>query len=54
MNFNYGKEITVAMAHRTREVLLARRALCAAAGIHTTTVVMLLACLAIPIHAVLA
>lgn len=52
MNFNHGREITVAMAHRTREALMARRALFAAAGIHATAVVMLLACLAISIHAV--
>jgi hypothetical protein len=45
------KEITVALACRTREVLMARKALFAAATIHMTTVVILLAGLAILVHA---
>jgi hypothetical protein len=49
---NVGKsEITVALARRTREVIKARKALYAAATIHTTTILMLLACFAVPLHA---
>ncbi|MDD1706024.1 MAG: hypothetical protein LUQ12_03170 [Methanoregulaceae archaeon] len=48
------KEITVALAYRTKEVIMARKALYAAATIHTTTILMLLACLAVPLHAVYA
>jgi hypothetical protein len=52
MNFN-GREITAVMARRTREALMARKALNAAAAIHTTTVVLLFICLAVPLHPVL-
>ena len=52
MNFN-GREITAAMARRTKEALMARKALNAAAVIHTTTFVMLFVCLAVPLHPVL-
>ncbi|MDD1707338.1 MAG: hypothetical protein LUO81_03980 [Methanoregulaceae archaeon] len=45
------KEISVA-ACRTREVLMARTALFAAATIHMTSVVILLAGLAVLLHAV--
>lgn len=45
------KEITVALACRTREVLMARKALFAAATIHMMTVVILLAGLAVLLHA---
>lgn len=45
------KEISVALASRTREVLMARKALFAAAMIHMTTVVILLAGLAILLYA---
>lgn len=48
------REITVALAHRTKEVILAQKALYAAATIHTATILMLLACFAIPMHAVCA
>jgi hypothetical protein len=40
------------MANRTKELLMARKALCAAATIHITTLLMLFACLAVPLHAV--
>jgi len=46
------REITVALAHRTKEVIMARKALYAAATIHTTTILMLLACIAVPLHAI--
>ena len=45
------KEITVALACRTREVLMAQKALFAAATIHMTTVIILLAGLAILLDA---
>ncbi len=48
------EDITVALASRTRELLMARKALYAAATIHTTTVVVLLAGLAVLLHAVYA
>ncbi|MCE5298750.1 MAG: hypothetical protein MUE45_05720 [Methanoregulaceae archaeon] len=48
------REITVALAHRTKEVIMAQKALYAAATIHTTTLLMLLACIAVPLHAVCA
>ncbi len=52
---NVGKsEITVALARRTRELIKARKALYAAATIHTTTILMLLACFAVPLHALYA
>lgn len=46
------REITVALAHRTKEVIMAQKALYAAATIHTTTILMLLACIAVPLHAI--
>jgi hypothetical protein len=52
MNFK-GREMTAAMARRTKEALMARKALNAAAVIHTTTAVMLFVCLAVPLHPVL-
>lgn len=52
MNFNR-REIASAMARRTKEALMARKALNAAAVIHTTTVVMLFVCLAVPQNPVL-
>jgi len=48
------REITVALAHRTREMIMAKKAIYAAATIHTTTILMLLACFAVPLHAVYA
>jgi hypothetical protein len=48
------EDITVALAYRTKELLMARKALYAAATIHTTTVVVLLAGLAVLLHAVYA
>jgi hypothetical protein len=45
------KEITVALANRTKELLMTKKALYAAATIHTATILMLLACLAVPLHA---
>lgn len=48
------EDITVALACRTKELLMARKALYAAATIHTTTVVVLLAGLAVLLHAVYA
>jgi hypothetical protein len=48
------REITVALAHRTREVIMAKKALYAAATIHTTTILMLLVCIALPLHGIYA
>jgi hypothetical protein len=48
------REITVALAHRTKEVIRVRNALYAAATIHTTTVLMLLVCIAVPLHGIYA
>jgi hypothetical protein len=42
------------VVNRTKELLMAKKALYAAATIHTTTILMLLACLAVPLHAVYA
>jgi hypothetical protein len=48
------EDITVALASRSRELLIARKALYAAATIHTTTIVILLTGLAVLVHAVYA
>jgi hypothetical protein len=44
------KEITIALACRTKGVLIAQKALFAAATIHMTTVVVLIAGLAVMLH----
>jgi hypothetical protein len=55
---NSRSEITVVfghrIAHRTKEVIMAKKALYSAATIHATTLLMLLACIAVPLHAVCA
>jgi hypothetical protein len=48
------REITVASAHRIKELIMAKKAIYAAATIHTTTVLMLLVCIGFPLHGIYA
>jgi hypothetical protein len=48
------REITIASAHRLKEVIMAKKAIYAAATIHTTTVLMLLVCIGFPLHGIYA
>jgi len=47
-------KIRNALADRTRELIMARKALYAAATIHTTMIAMLMTCFAVMLHVVLA
>ena len=45
-------KIRNALADRTRELIMARKALYAAATIHTMTLLMLIVCIGVPLHTV--
>jgi hypothetical protein len=46
------KEITAALAHRTKDIMRVKKAIYAAATIQTTAILVLVACLAVLQHAV--
>jgi hypothetical protein len=48
------REITFASAYRLKEAIMAKKAIYAAATIHTTTVLMLLVCIGFPLHGIYA